>query len=289
MKSWIVRARKSNGWRCSCANGSTSFCCFGCPDSGSPVAQQVRLIDGFVPFFAALDPQKAGPWGFRLDTEDLPSRLWEKRFSSTFLSFAALGQRTTTRADADRSRTERSGAAVSRRACGHHKHAAFLSRPCSKSAPEAKVRGCAFHLGSAETDRTAHHKPETATADELGLPGARPLGMVAMGAQASETCFCAACLRRCCVKQSCRRGPVSHGKNDGLSAKLAVAVGGFFCLLGSMFLGGRYSRAVLWLFAAWRPQVRRSRKGKTTTLLRVTTPGQTSKRSCGPRNRCGFC
>ena len=57
------------------------------------------LIDGFVPFFAALDPQeKAGPWGFRLDTEDLPKSSLGEAFQQHFsLLLQHLGQRTTTR------------------------------------------------------------------------------------------------------------------------------------------------------------------------------------------------
>ena len=228
------------------------------------------LIDGFVPFFAALDPQeKAGPWGFRLDTEDLPKSSLGEAFQQHFsLLLQHLGQRTTTRVLTltDREQKEAALQFPAELAATTNTLRFFVETLFEVRARSQSPWLCAFHLGSAEQTGQRIISQKQRRADELGLPGARPLGMAAMGAQASESMFLRGVFAQVLRQAELSARPsVARQKRLGFQQKLAVAVGGFFCLLGSMFLGGRYSRAVLWLSQLETTSQALAEKEKTTT------------------------
>ncbi len=208
------------------------------------------LIEGFVPFFAALDEQeRAGPWGFRLDTEELTQTSIGEAFQQHFSALLQhLGQRTTTRVLTltDRDRKEAALQFPAELAATGGTLRFFVETLFEARARSQSPWLCAVHLGSAEQTGQRIAGQGQRRAEELGLPSVRHVST--LGAAPGESFFLRGLFAQVLRQAELSARPsLARQRRLGLQQKLAVAFAGTFCLLGSMFLGGRYSHAVQWL------------------------------------------
>lgn len=210
------------------------------------------LLEGFVPFFATLDEQeKAGPWGFRLDTEELVRTSLGDAFQQRFAALLRhLGQRTTTRVLTltDREMKESALQFPAELAATVSTLRFFVETLFEARARSQSPWLCAVHLGSAEQTGQRLTSQRQRRADELGLPSARHAASIGASPIHSESMFLRGVFSQVLRQAELSARPsLARQKRLSLQQKLAVAAAGTACLFGSMFLGGRYSRAVLWL------------------------------------------
>ena len=211
------------------------------------------LLDGFTSFFGSLDEQeKAQPWGFRLDTSELLHQSIGEAFQQRFGDLIrVLTQRTTARllTLSDRDAREAAMAFPSELAATSATLRFFVETVFEARARTERPWLCAIHLGSAEQPGQHLIGMRQKRAEELGLPhGRRTTGLQPAMGNGGETMFL-----RGVFAQVLRQAELSARPSAArqmrlrLHQKVAVAAGLALCFLGSLYLGGSYTHAMVWM------------------------------------------
>lgn len=212
------------------------------------------LIDGFVDFFGGLDKEEqAQPWGFTLDTSTLAAEPLGAAFSQRFANLVqTLTERSTKRLLTLPDRDPREAV------LGFPSELAALGATLgffTETLFEPRARGerpwlCAVYLGSAE--QTGRRVPglRQRRSEELGLTHSAflRLGNAPMSTGAGGETFFLRGVFTQVLRQAASAARPSAARLSRLRLHQRVAVGLAMaaCVVGSAYLGSRYSNAMLW-------------------------------------------